>query len=74
MAKLKQMIRNDIPHEFNEMKILMEHRKRLELILQGEVLPPYEVLIHPTATCNLSCKWCIGQNVDNEETTNVKMP
>ncbi|WP_001096352.1 radical SAM/SPASM domain-containing protein [Bacillus toyonensis] len=72
MAKLKQMIRNDIPHEFNEMKILMEHRKRLELILQGEVLPPYEVLIHPTATCNLSCKWCIGQNVDNEETTNVK--
>jgi len=36
------------------------------LIENGIVLPPYEVLIHPSSRCNLQCEWCIGGQVPTE--------
>ncbi|WP_030592986.1 radical SAM protein [Streptomyces anulatus] len=34
--------------------------------VEGQVLPPYEVLIHPSSGCNLRCQWCIGDHVPLE--------
>lgn len=32
----------------------------------GQVVAPYEVLIHPSSGCNLRCEWCIGDHVPLE--------
>ncbi|RKA27965.1 Anaerobic sulfatase-maturating enzyme [Listeria monocytogenes] len=60
----KETIREDIPYEFNELRIIDKYKDRLQLIEKGETLPPYEILIHPTSNCNLRCAWCIGQNIE----------
>ncbi|HCU1831075.1 TPA: hypothetical protein OUI09_002957, partial [Listeria innocua] len=60
----KEIIREDIPYEFNELRIIDKYKDRLQLIAKGETLPPYEILIHPTSNCNLKCAWCIGQNIE----------
>lgn len=59
-------IRTDIPNEFNEINIIKNNFERLKLDLQNNIVPPYEILIHVTSKCNLSCKWCIGRNLDNQ--------
>lgn len=69
-------IRKDIPMEFNELKLLLEERDRVFCAQQGIVIPPLEILIHPTAMCNLKCSWCIGQNITenkNEAINNTLM-
>lgn len=58
-------IRTDIPSEFNELSIIKNNFNRLMLNLEGKIVPPYEVLIHVTSSCNLSCRWCIGKNLEN---------
>lgn len=72
--KLKVLHRKDIPGIFNEFELLNHQWERIECILKNQKLPPYEVLIHPTCTCNLRCKWCIGQNLKTGriETETVK--
>lgn len=61
--KLKSLYRGDIPEIFNEFRLLNNQWERVDQILKNHKLPPYEVIIHPTCTCNLRCKWCIGQNL-----------
>lgn len=59
--------RPDIPGIFNEAFILKKHLARFKYTLNTDiVLPPYEVLIHPSSHCNLKCRWCIGANVLNK--------
>jgi radical SAM domain protein len=65
-AKYKE-IRDDIPLHFNELKLLVEERDRVFCAQQGIVIPPLEILIHPTAMCNLKCAWCIGQNITEDK-------
>lgn len=60
-------IRNDIPARFNEYNALDKHWLRYAATLQGLVVPPYEVLIHPSSSCNLRCGWCIGEHVPSAE-------
>lgn len=57
---LENYVRKDIPLEFNEINILKKHWSRVINLFEGNVLPPYEILIHPSSICNLNCKWCIG--------------
>lgn len=67
-------IRKDIPMEFNELKLLKYEGDRIKCVENGIVIPPFEILIHPTAKCNLKCSWCIGQNITedkNEPINNV---
>lgn len=59
--------RKDIPLEFNEAKIITQYRERLDLVRNGVNLPPVEIQLHPTSKCNLSCKWCIGRNLQDTE-------
>lgn len=56
-------VRKDIPGRFNELDILERQWLRLLGFMQGRLLPPYEVLIHPSSNCNLRCEWCIGDHV-----------
>lgn len=53
-------VRRDIPGRFNEIDVIRQHWPRFLAALEGCVVPPYEVLIHPSSTCNLRCEWCIG--------------
>lgn len=56
-------IRSDIPEKFNELNALNKQWFRYLGDMQGHILPPYEVLIHSSSSCNLRCQWCIGEHV-----------
>ena len=57
--EILKYLREDIPLEFNEILVLKKHFSRIINIFEGNILPPYEILIHPSSICNLNCKWCI---------------
>ena len=59
--KLINEIRYVIPLEFNEILVLKKHFSRIINLFNKNILPPYEILIHPSSLCNLNCKWCIGE-------------
>lgn len=63
---LKKYVRFDLPGRFNEFDLLKTHYSRVINIFEGNILPPYEILIHPASICNLSCEWCIGSFVANK--------
>ncbi len=63
---LEKWVRKDIPYKFNELKVLKKHFSRVINIYNNVMLPPYEILIHPSSICNLSCEWCIGSYVANK--------
>jgi MoaA/NifB/PqqE/SkfB family radical SAM enzyme len=72
--ELKQYVRTDIPLQFNEINILKKHWSRTINIFNGEILPPYEILIHTSSICNLSCKWCIGSFVSKKSNSDKLLP
>ena len=65
--ELKEVIRNDLPGRFCELDFLKRNWSRILNIFDGNILPPYEILIHPSSICNLYCKWCIGNHVANKQ-------
>ncbi|HEX8255274.1 MAG TPA: radical SAM protein [Thermoanaerobaculia bacterium] len=60
-------LRRDIPGRFNEIDVIRREWLRFLAVLEGQIVPPYEVLVHPSSTCNLRCEWCIGDYVPIEE-------
>ena len=62
-----ELMRTDIPARFNEYNALDRNWLRYAATLQGLIVPPYEVLIHPSSSCNLRCNWCIGEHVPSAE-------
>ncbi|WP_083294732.1 radical SAM protein [Burkholderia plantarii] len=60
------LFRSDIPHKFNELSAIKKYWLRVLADSQGIIVPPYEVLIHPSSVCNLRCDWCIGEYVPIE--------
>lgn len=65
-ATLRGRFRNDIPGRFNELDVLRRQWARFAASAEGQVVPPYEALIHPSSGCNLRCQWCIGDHVPLE--------
>jgi sulfatase maturation enzyme AslB (radical SAM superfamily) len=65
-ASLWGQFRQDIPGRFNELDVLRRQWALFAALSEGQVLPPYEVLIHPSSGCNLRCEWCIGDHVPIE--------
>ena len=63
---LRSLVRPDLPGRFNELDVLRRHWPLFSATLDGTVVPPYEVLIHPSSRCNLRCSWCIGDHVPIE--------
>ena len=53
-------------NSFNSWKGLL-YREHYEAILQGRFLPPIEVAIDPTYTCNVDCIWCNSRRVLKQE-------
>lgn len=65
---LMGFVRKDIPSTFNEVSVLKKYETRfLHALNHGTVLPPYEIIIHPSSVCNLRCQWCIGGHVLEEK-------
>jgi len=42
------------------MQLMMNSPERAEAVLQGKVVPPYEVEIQPSSKCNVQCEHCFG--------------
>ena len=63
-------VRSDLPGRFNEASILATQWPRLAALELGQILPPYEILIHPSSACNLMCLWCIGDHVPITQSSN----
>jgi len=63
---LAPYVRHDLPGRFNELDVLRRHWARFAAVSKGAIVPPYEVLIHPSSGCNLRCAWCIGDHVPLE--------
>jgi MoaA/NifB/PqqE/SkfB family radical SAM enzyme len=63
---LQGLVRSDLPGRFNELDVFRRQWPLFSATLDGTVLPPYEVLIHPSSRCNLRCSWCIGDHVPIE--------
>lgn len=65
--ELDEIVREDLPIRFNEFDLLKTHFSRIINLFEGNILPPYEILIHPSSICNLNCEWCIGSFVANKK-------
>ncbi|MGH3527821.1 MAG: SPASM domain-containing protein [Pseudonocardiaceae bacterium] len=65
-ASVRGRFRADLPGRFNELDVLRREWPLFAASVAGQVLPPYEVLIHPSSGCNLRCQWCIGDHVPLE--------
>ncbi len=63
---LSSHVRPDLPGRFNELDVLRRQWGRFASTVEGQVVPPFEVLIHPSSGCNLRCDWCIGDHVPLE--------
>lgn len=57
------LVRADLEGRFNEADILKRQWDRIQAASQGIIVPPFEVLIHPSSACNLLCVWCIGDHI-----------
>lgn len=49
-----------------EKELIKNHHKRVLKILEGKIVPPYEVEIQPSSNCNLKCIHCFGSKLTNE--------
>lgn len=72
MVSLKDLIRNDLPGNFNEAYNLYKRKELVLCNLSGIIVPPYEVLIHPSSYCNLTCQWCIGEHIHVESSDDME--
>jgi len=62
--KFKQFMERGEP-PLNYEKFLLkndESKKRVIAILQGKIVPPFELEIQPSSSCNLACKHCFGRD------------
>jgi MoaA/NifB/PqqE/SkfB family radical SAM enzyme len=59
-------VRPDLAGRFNELDVLRRQWPLYAATVQGQVLPPYEVIVHPSSSCSLRCGWCIGDRVPLE--------
>lgn len=70
---LMKYIRTDIPGRFNELDMLKKEWYRILCLFQGNIVPPYEVIIQPSSNCNLRCIWCIGTQITKiEKNKNIR--
>lgn len=62
--QLAKFIRGGKTTPFNYERYLLEKRwEHIKAVLQGKVIPPYEIEIQPSSICNLSCEWCVGRSI-----------
>jgi MoaA/NifB/PqqE/SkfB family radical SAM enzyme len=59
-----QFIRSEDDSPMNyEYNMLKKRWGHIKAVLLGEKIPPFEVEIQTSSRCNLSCFWCIGDNI-----------
>lgn len=50
-----------------ERSLLMERGRYLDAFIEGASFPPFEVEIQMSSRCNLSCRWCIGREIQAQK-------
>lgn len=50
-----------------ERYLLVEKGKYLDAFINDEPFPPFEIEIQMSSNCNLSCRWCIGNEVQDSK-------
>jgi len=69
-TKFEEFInRGKAPNDY-ERQLLKNHEKRLIEIFNGRIVPPYEVEIQPSSSCNLSCKHIFGKVLTGKKLPN----
>ncbi len=63
---LKGFIVNDNSPSNYEYNLLMNKAKYLDLFVQEKSFPPFEVEIQMSSSCNLKCRWCIGDSIQKQ--------
>ncbi|OGC05674.1 hypothetical protein A2230_03325 [candidate division WOR-1 bacterium RIFOXYA2_FULL_36_21] len=54
--------------EFNhEANLLTRHWGNVKAVLQGKVIPPFEIELQTSSRCNLTCNFCIGSATQKGE-------
>jgi MoaA/NifB/PqqE/SkfB family radical SAM enzyme len=48
------------PNDY-ENQLIKNHKGRIISILNGDIIPPYEIEIQPSSNCNLKCEHCFGK-------------
>ena len=54
--------RNDGPFNY-EKNLLIDKARYLDALVEGKPFPPFEVEIQMSSKCNLHCRWCIGDEI-----------
>ncbi len=70
IKKFESFMNNGDPPCDYERQLLENHEKMLSTVLDGKIVPPYEVEIQPSSSCNLACKHCFGKVLTNKNLPN----
>lgn len=46
--------------------LLIERAAWMDLFIEGKMLPPIQIDWQMSSSCNLNCRWCVGQNVTGD--------
>lgn len=60
--KFLELVNRGKPPCDYERQLLLKHFLRVKTILSGKIIPPFEVEIQPSSSCNLACSHCFGRN------------
>jgi len=63
-ARFLDYLTNGEPPCDYERQLMQAHFDRVMAIVEGELTPPYELEIQPSASCNLSCIHCLGRDYE----------
>lgn len=47
IVEIRKNVRTDLPERFSELDFFQKNFSRIVNLFDGNVMPPYEVLIHP---------------------------
>lgn len=65
--KLQGYIQADESSPFNyERNMLIDKAPYLDAFVEGKFFPPFEVEIQMSSKCNLQCRWCIGDEIQEK--------
>ncbi len=66
--KLSGFLQSDDSSPFNyERYLLVEKAPYLDAFIENKPFPPFEVEIQMSSKCNLQCRWCIGDEIQEKK-------
>lgn len=67
VGKLDRFLQDGNSSPFNyERNLLVDKAPYLDAFVEGKSFPPFEVEIQMSSQCNLQCRWCIGDEIQEK--------